>query len=146
MPFILATDTIIIGARGGSAGRSETQCYYVNITIANGTADAKGWMAAGESETIAVHPNDGYILPTTVEVTGTTYTWDDSEGLLHLHPTTVDVTVSIVCTAEVPVEQLDPPEIMKIGGTIYIDTEDSRTTHFKIYDGDSILATIPVEE
>lgn len=103
---------------------SSSTSYSITTNITNGTytGDTTITSDATTETKITLTANTGYTLPTTIEVTNATYTYDSSTGIVVLSGATGDVTITAECVAE------------ETGG----DTTMS-SKNIKLKDGDTIL-------
>ena len=74
--------------------------YSITKTITNGTATGDTVMYPGVDATITIVPNGGYVLPSSVTVTGATLdSYDSSTGAVSISAPTGNVTITCVCEA-----------------------------------------------
>ncbi|GEM_PF-403298 len=67
----------------------------ITTNVTNGSAS--GPNKATGTATVTITPTSGYTLPSTISVTGSTYTWNSSTGVVSLTGITADVTITVVC-------------------------------------------------
>ena len=72
-----------------------TIAHNISITVSNGTSNAPETIEEGNSVDITITPNSGYKVPTSVSVSGATYTYE--AGVIHLSNPTGDVTITASC-------------------------------------------------
>ncbi len=75
--------------------------FEIINALTNVTADGENptTIAANDSVTLIYTANSGYTLPETITVTGASYTWEQSTGVLDISNPTGDVTITIVGVA-----------------------------------------------
>lgn len=104
------------------------QVYTITANIYNGVADSSNPknITRGQSETLIYTANIGYTLPDTITVSGASYTWESSTGMLDLSNPRSNVIISISCvqnTATVTYNLTDctaastNPTTVNIGGS-----------------------------
>lgn len=73
--------------------------YTITANIYNGTADSSNprTITYGQSATLIYTANAGYKLPDTVSVTGASYTWEPTTGVLDLSNPNTNVIIRISC-------------------------------------------------
>ena len=83
--------------------------------------------------------NQGYVLPASILVANASYTYSSSTGVVSLSNPTGNVTITAVCT----LPQLDTPTALLNEDTVVIENVEHATS-YDIYDGDTLIANIPV--
>lgn len=78
----------------------EGELYSVVKTISNGTATGATQILENGEATVTIVPNDGYKLPTDVNVTGATKSYNSSTGVITLSNPTGNVTITATCPAK----------------------------------------------
>lgn len=73
--------------------------YAITATVTNGTATGANVIHTGETVALTIAADEGYKLPDTVTVTGSSHSWNKETGTLTLSNPTGAVTVSAVCVA-----------------------------------------------
>ena len=73
--------------------------YTVSTTLTNGTSSGATSITYGGTATVTLAASTGYTLPSSVTVTGATYTYDSTTGVVSLSAPTGNVTISGACTA-----------------------------------------------
>lgn len=86
----------------GSVIYESVKTYTITSTITNGTYTGDTEITNTASVTISA--NTGYSLPSTISVSGATYTYDSSTGVVSLSSPTGNVTISATCVASYPVK------------------------------------------
>lgn len=76
--------------------------YAITSTITNGSSSGDTSIWTKETASVTIVPSSGYILPETVIVSGATYSYDDSTGIVVLSAATGAVTISATCIIEPP--------------------------------------------
>ena len=109
--------------------------FEIINALTNVTADGENpsTIAANDSVTLIYTANSGYTLPASVTVTGATYTWEQSTGVLDISNPTQNVTITIA-----GVKSVSYTVTINNGGTNSIDVyqSDSESTL-----GDIVTAT-----
>mgnify|MGYP002521723048 CR=1 FL=1 len=72
--------------------------YPIMINATGCTVKGAASLVESASTTLSVTANSGYILPSTVSVTGATYGWNSATGILILSNPTGNITITIVAT------------------------------------------------
>ncbi len=70
----------------------------IAVSVTNGTYTGPSSMT--KSAEITVTASSGYALPTNISVTGATYTWNKTTGVIALSKATGNVTISVTCKTE----------------------------------------------
>jgi len=94
---------------GSTGGSGEGLLYEVtdiistyditySLTNVTGSSENPSIISAGATATLVFTANDGYSLPDNVTVSGATYTWTKSTGVLDISNPTGDVLISVVGT------------------------------------------------
>lgn len=96
--------------------------FEIINTLTNVTADGENpsTIAANDSVTLIYTANSGYTLPASVMVTGATYTWEQSTGVLDISNPTQNVTITIA-----GVKSVEYTVTINNGGTNSIDVYQS---------------------
>ena len=81
--------------------------YTITATVGHGTYSGDENISYGGTATVTIAASDGYVLPSTVTVTGATSEYDDSTGVISLSSPTGNVTISAECTASTPAENAE---------------------------------------
>ena len=76
--------------------------YSITNTITNGTASGDTEIGIGKTASVTIIANDGYTLPDTITVSGATYSYDNTTGVVALSEPTGDVTIEAECQASTP--------------------------------------------
>ena len=79
------------------------QVFTILVTATNCTYTGDGAVIMGGSASLLFEADVGYELPDSVTVSGASYTWDDTTGVLLLSNATANVTISVTATAIIPV-------------------------------------------
>lgn len=74
--------------------------YTITSTITNGSYTGDSTITNTASVTISA--NTGYSLPSTISVSGATYTYDSTTGVVSLSSPTSNVTIEATCVASYP--------------------------------------------
>lgn len=76
--------------------------YTITANIYNGTADSSNphTITYGQSATLIYTANAGYKLPNSVSVTGASYTWEPTTGVLDLSDPNTNVIIRISCVQD----------------------------------------------
>lgn len=107
--YAKSTGTLVLTNATGAITVSCTavqSVFTITANLSNCTADSTNatTISAGGTETLVFTANSGYALPSTVTVSGATYTWEQSTGMLDLSNPTANVTITIAATATTPTE------------------------------------------
>ena len=115
--------------------------YPVTTTVTNGTYTGATQITAGSTATVTIVPNNGYVLPENVTVTGgASHTYDSTTGAVVLSNATGATGVIAVCTeAPAPTPSLTPFSVGQTIGGIQVDTTKS------VSDVVSVLAQLTYE-
>lgn len=76
--------------------------YAIVATITNGSASGDTSIWTKETAEVTIVPSSGYVLPGTITVSGATYTYDNSTGVVSLSDATGSVTIVGECTPVPP--------------------------------------------
>lgn len=77
--------------------------FSITTIVTNGYYEGPKAIAENEEATIVVTPSEGYMLPSSVSVTGASYVYDSATGTITLSEPTGPVEVAVVCA-----EAVDP--------------------------------------
>ena len=104
-----STGTLVLTNATGAITVSCTavqSVFTITANLSNCTAGSTNatTISAGGSETLVFTANSGYALPSTVTVSGATYSWAQATGRLNLSNPTANVTITITATATTPTE------------------------------------------
>lgn len=75
--------------------------YTITTSVTNGTYSGATSIVQGGTATVTIAPNSTYTLPSTITVSGATYTYDSTSGVVSLSNPTGNVTITAVCEAVV---------------------------------------------
>ena len=97
--------------------------YNITANLTNITADTNNvtTIEEGSTATLKYTANTGYKLPDTITVTGATYTWDKSTGIVTLSNPTANVSITIVGTKP-------SAEYVQTGSTVRITNATHKQT------------------
>lgn len=77
----------------------EPAVYSVTANVTNGSATGATSISFGGTATVTIAADNGYNLPTTVTVTGATFSYDNTTGAVSLSVPTGNVTITAVCAS-----------------------------------------------
>jgi len=77
----------------------EKTVYSITTTVTNGSYSGSTSIDAGGTATVTLTANSGYKLPTSITVSGATYTYNSTTGVVSLSEPTGNVTISCTCAA-----------------------------------------------
>ncbi|MBR2909415.1 MAG: bacterial Ig-like domain-containing protein [Clostridia bacterium] len=75
----------------------EIQKYTITTNLTNGTYSGATEIRTGETKTITLSPDENYLLPESITVTGATYDYNSADGVITLSNPTGDVVISASC-------------------------------------------------
>lgn len=115
-------------ASDGSLGKNAPEptigmSYTIKTSLTNCTAAASNPSSIEENSTVTLYftANSGYTLPTAISVTGASYDWDPTGGVLVISAPTGNVTLSIAATddsanadSNIPIYAFDGVRILSI--------------------------------
>ena len=78
--------------------------YSITTTITNGSYTGATSIVEGGTSTVTISANENYSLPASITVTGATYTYDSTTGIISLSNPTGDVSISGECKEEAGIE------------------------------------------
>ena len=100
----ITTETITVTENGtvdAPAGKAYTKVivnvpnhWSVTTSLTNLTAEGDDLIYEGGTATVTLTAEEGYTLPTTITVSGASYTWDDQTGEVALDTPTGAVTIT----------------------------------------------------
>ena len=73
-----------------------TKTITVNVT--NGTYDGNTLAVVERPAEVVITPATGYTLPSTITVSGATYTWNNTTGKIAITNPTANITITVVCS------------------------------------------------
>ena len=85
--YILASDGYLL----------TTPSYSITDSITNGTASGDSTIVENGTASVTIIPSSGYDLPSSVNVSGASYTYDSSTGVVSLSNPSGNVTISGEC-------------------------------------------------
>lgn len=85
-----ATDNVVVTAV------CATQ-YTITTNVSNGTATGDTTIVSDRTASVTIHASAGYATPDTITVTGATYTYNKTSGIINLSSATGNVTINVVC-------------------------------------------------
>lgn len=92
--------------------------YTITTTVTHGTYSGATYIETGETgATVTLSADSGYVLPSSITVTGASYTYSSSSGRIVLTNFTGNVTISAICSEQMPIK----------GDLIYIDMDGDGT-------------------
>lgn len=71
--------------------------YSITNSITNGTATGSTAISSVGTATVTVSANSGYTLPSSITVSGASYTYDSTTGVIALSNATGNVSITVVC-------------------------------------------------
>ena len=100
----ITTETLTVTENGtvdAPAGKAYTKVivnvpnhWSVTTSLTNLTAEGDDLIYEGGTATVTLTAEEGYTLPTTITVSGASYTWDDQTGEVELDTPTGAVTIT----------------------------------------------------
>lgn len=105
------------------SGTTAPEIYTITSSLTNCTAVASNPSSIEENSTVTLYftANSGYTLPTAISVTGASYDWDPTGGVLVISAPTGNVTLSIAATddsanagSNIPIYTFDGVRILSI--------------------------------
>lgn len=100
----ITTETLTVTENGtvdAPAGKAYTKVivnvpnhWSVTTSLTNLTAEGDDLIYEGGTATVTLTAEEGYTLPTTITVSGASYTWDDQTGEVALDTPTGAVTIT----------------------------------------------------
>lgn len=97
--------------------------YTITANITNGTASGDTEIDKDGEAVVTITPDENYILPTSIEVTGATAQYESSTGVVSLSEPTANVTITCVCEQEPT-----PPQGYEINTSVTNGTYSGDTT------------------
>lgn len=77
------------------------ETYNISTEVTNGTYGGDTTIISGGTASVTITANDGYTLPSSVTVTGASYQYDKSKGVVSLSAPTSAVTIVVECVESV---------------------------------------------
>jgi len=106
--------------------------YAITATVTNGSASGDESIWTKETAEVTIVPSSGYVLPETITVSGATYSYDNSTGVVSLSAATGAVTVTATCPPT-------PAEMPEKGDVI---TLDGGTARYRVLKTDGNVAEV----
>ena len=78
---------------------ADASFYPITATVTNGAYSGNTTIYQYNTALVIIHGNDGYQLPTSISVTGASYTYDNATGFIRLSNPTGAVTITATCEA-----------------------------------------------
>ena len=103
------------------------QTFTITSSITNGSATGSQTIVAGGTATVTISANTGYVLPSSVTVTGATNSYDSSTGVISLSSPTGNVSIEAICDAQVVPQftQFALNDVIQFGDKIVFDSSMS---------------------
>ena len=79
---------------------STAQTYTIATNISKGTSSGSSSIKSNSTATVNLSANTNYVLPSSITVTGATYSYNSSTGIVTLSQPTENVTITVVCEVE----------------------------------------------
>ena len=76
--------------------------YSILKAVTNGSASGDNSIAYGGTASVVLAASSGYILPSSISVSGASYTYDSTTGVVSLSAPTGNVSITAVCEAAQP--------------------------------------------
>ena len=76
--------------------------YDITVSVTNGTYSGDSEIWTSETASVTIAPAAGYVLPSSITVSGASYTYDDATGVCELSSATGNVAISVVCEVAPP--------------------------------------------
>ena len=76
--------------------------YPIVNSVTNGSASGDNSIAYGGTASVVLAASSGYILPSSISVSGASYTYDSTTGVVSLSAPTGNVSITAVCEAAQP--------------------------------------------
>lgn len=134
------TANVTITATCPAEPEPEPTTYTVTTTVTNGSYSGDNSITEGSTASVTISADNGYELPSAVEVSGASYTYDDTTGVIALSEPTGNVTISATCPAEETPSSLSP---IAVSDTLTAIKFDTSLTAAEVVD---ILATLTYDE
>ena len=77
--------------------RTTETLYKVTFAVTNGQYEGDLFVYSGSDGSATIIPDEGYSLPSTITVSGASYTYNDSTGVITLSNVTANVSITAVC-------------------------------------------------
>lgn len=71
--------------------------YTITTNVSHGTASGDTTIVSDRTASVTIHASAGYATPDTITVTGATYTYNKTSGIIKLSSATGNVTINVVC-------------------------------------------------
>lgn len=113
--------------------------YTITTTISHGSYTGDATILPSGTATVNIVPESGYTYPSDITITGATYSYDNTTGIISLSKPTGEVVITGDC---VIYPSLAAPTIILSDDILGILDNDSKTTQFDIYSGGECKATI----
>ena len=75
--------------------------YTISTSVTNGTYSGGNTIKSTGTATITIVPSSGYALPASVSVSGATYSYNSTTGVISLSSATGNVSINAICEATV---------------------------------------------
>lgn len=99
--------------------------YSITTTVTNGSFSGDTSIWTEETAEVTIIPNTGYLLPSSIEVSGATYTYDDTTGVVYLSAVISNVTIAATCS----LPQLATPNISLDTDNLVIEDVDDAESY-----------------
>lgn len=74
--------------------------YPINVSVINGSYSGDASINYGSTASVTISANSGYDLPSSITVSGASYTYNSSTGVISLSTPSGNVTISATCEAQ----------------------------------------------
>ena len=120
----------------------EVTMYNITTVLTNcsGNSGNATTIKKGSTATLTFIVKPGYQFPSGITVSGASFTWTKSTGVLVLTNPTGNVTITIVAAQTIP--QLAMPQNVSISGSVLSWSEVENATNYDIYADNTLIGNV----
>lgn len=97
--------------------------YSISVIVTDGDSEGDEEIVQGGTASLTLSADSGYHLPTSITVSGASYTYDSTTGVVSLSAPTGNVSIACVCEQDIQFLPLVVGDTLKEGDVLYVDTE-----------------------
>ena len=127
--------------------------YSITTNVQGGTYTGNSFIyRSGGTATITITPKTGFDLPSDISVSGCSYTYDSTTGIINLSNPSSNITIEVICESnEKPyiTFECDSPFTLSVAdstahwdGTLYVNTNDpDEPDDWMVWDGTTAISS-----
>lgn len=109
--------------------------YTITPTITNGNTSGDEYIWSEETAQVTIIPEENYSLPSSITVSGASYTYDSTSGVVSLSNPTGNVSITAECEAQVTGYEVELSGEYGDGEYIYVQINDDPNWYYAQING-----------